>query len=196
MPFMMWMLLSFARAYREHPWWMRVPQFGFLGAPPRPSSSRFAAVATLIALVAIPLYMGGHFLRRLHSDEMKVYIDTNVQGYDPAKLIAAGESCGKGDAAGYCTHPAAGLYHLVPPGEPGKGGYINNAYHIGAHDRRVPRSVTFFPILQPAVLWALSALCVWLSGLLIWRLARTERRLIDTPAPIHMPTPLRPAHLQ
>jgi hypothetical protein len=34
---------------------MRVPQFGFFGAPARPSSSRFAAVATLIVLVAMPL---------------------------------------------------------------------------------------------------------------------------------------------
>jgi hypothetical protein len=164
MTFLLWMLLSFARAYREHPWWMRVPQFGFLGAPARPSSSRFAAIATVVVLVAMPLYMNGHFLRRLHSDEMKVYIDTNVHGYDPAKLMAAGETCGKGDAAGYCTHQGAGLYHLVPPGAPGKGGYFDNAYQIGAHDRRVPRSVTFFPIIQPAVLWALTALCVWLSA--------------------------------
>ena len=167
MPFLLWMLLSFARAYREHPWSTRVTQFCFMGAPAQPSSSRFAAVVTLVALVAIPLYMNGHFLRRLHSPEMKVYIDTNVHGYDPAKLMAAGESCGKGDAAGYCTHQCAGLYHLVPPGEPGKGGYFDNAYQIGAHDRRVPRSVTFFPIIQPAVIWALTALCVWLSALLV-----------------------------
>jgi hypothetical protein len=191
LPPLLWMLHSFERAYREHPWWTRVPQFGFLGAPARPSSSRFAAVATLLALVAIPLYMNAHFLRRLHSDEMKVYIDTNVFGYDPAKLKAAGESCGEGDSAGYCTHKGAGLYHLVPPAEPGKGGYFDNAYQIGAHDRRVPRSVTFFPIIQPVILWALTALSVWLSVLLLWCLARTERRVIDTPAPNRLQTHLQ-----
>jgi hypothetical protein len=67
-----------------------------------------------------------HFLRRLHSNEMKVYIEARAHGYDPEKLMAAGESCGKDRAAGYCTHPLAGLYSLVPPGAPGKGGYIEN----------------------------------------------------------------------
>lgn len=194
MPFLLWMLLSFARAYREHPWWMRVPQFGFLGTPARPSSSRFAAVATLVVFVAMPLYMNGHFLRRLHDHDTKVYIETKAQGYDPAKLKEAGESCGGEGAAGYCTHPCAGLYRLVPPGQPGKGEYINNAYHIGSYEKargRYPRTVTFFPILQPVILWALSALCFWLSALLARRLARTERRVIDAPAPVRMP-----AHLQ
>jgi len=183
MPFLLWMLLSFARAYREHPWWMRVPQFGFFGAPPRPSSSRFAAVSTLIVLVAIPLYMDGHFLRRLHSNEMKVYIEARAHGYDPEKLMAAGESCGTDREAGYCTHPLAGLYSLVPPGAPGKRGYFDNYYHIGGLDRSVPESVTFFPIVQPIVLWMLSALCVGLSALLVWRVTRPERRLVDAPAP-------------
>jgi hypothetical protein len=179
MPFLLWMMLSFARAYSQHPWWTRAPQFGFLGSPARPSSSKFAAVVTLVLLVAMPLYMNGHFLRRLHSGETKVYIDTEVHGYDPTVLMAAGETCGKDRAAGYCTNPRAGLYHVVPPGAPGKGGYFDNAYQIGAHDRVVPRSVTFFPIAQPLAIWGLTALCLWLSGLLIWRVARTERRVID-----------------
>lgn len=187
MPFLLWMMLSFARAYREHPWWMRVPQFGFLGAPARPSSSRFSAVATLVVLVAMPLYMNGHFLRRLHSDETKVYINAKPHGYDPVKLMAAGEICGKDGAAGYCTHPRAGLYCLVPPGAPGKGGfidgYIDNAYHIGAHDRRVPWSVTFFPVVQPLGIWLLTAFSAWFSALLVWRVARRERRVVDAPAP-------------
>ena len=194
MPFLLWMLLSFATAYKEHPWWMRVPQFGFLGAPARPSSSRFAAVATLVILVAMPLYMNGHFLRRLHSDEMKVYIDAEAHGYNPATLMAAGETCGRDRAAGYCTHPCAGLYRLVPPGAPGKGGYFDNAYHIGAHDRVVPRSVTFFPIAQPLLIWALTALSAWLSALLIWRVTRTERRVIDAPTPLYSSTRQNDAH--
>jgi hypothetical protein len=181
MPFLLWNLLSFARAYQEHPWWMRVPQFGFFGSPARPSSSRFAAISTLIVLVGIPIYMNGHFLRRLHSNEMKVYIEARAHGYDPEKLMAAGESCGKDRAKGYCTHPFAALYHLVPPGLPGRGGYFENSYHIGGLDRSVPASVTFFPILQPIALWALTALCVWLSAQLVWRVARPERRLIDAP---------------
>jgi hypothetical protein len=98
--------------------------------------------------------------------------------------MAAGESCGKDRAAGYCTHPCAGLYSLVPPGAPGKGGYIENYYQIGGLDRSVPGSVTFFPIAQPIALWMLTALCVWLSALLVWRVARPERRLINAPAPV------------
>jgi hypothetical protein len=184
MPFLLCRLLSFAHAFREHPWWMRVPQFGFLGTPARPSSSRVAAVTTLIILVAMPLYMNGHFLRRLHSNEMKVYIDARAHGYHPEKLMAAGESCGKDRTAGYCTHPLAGLYSLVPPGKPGKGGYIENYYQIGGLDRRFPASVTFFPIAQPIALWMLTALCVWLSALLAWRVGRPERRLINAPPPV------------
>jgi hypothetical protein len=184
LPLLLFRLLSFARAYREHPWWMRVPQFGYFGAPARPSSSRFAAVATLVFLVAFPLYLNGHFLRRLHGNEMKVYIDAKAFGYDPEKLVAAGQSCGPGLAAGYCTHPDAGLYSLVAPSVPGKGGYLDNYYQIGGLDRQTPRSVTFFPIAQPVVLWLLTALCAGLSLLLVRRLARPERRLVGAPAPV------------
>jgi hypothetical protein len=184
MPFLLWMLLAFAQAYCEHPWWMRIPQFGFLGAPARPSASRFATLATLVVLVAAPLYMNGHFLRRLHSNEMKVYIEAKAHGYDPEKLVAAGESCGKDRAAGYCTYHLAGLYSLVPPGMPGKGGYWENYYQIGGLDRSVPGSVTFFPIWQPLLLWVLTALCFFFSALLVWRVARPERRLMEAPAPV------------
>ena len=182
MPFLLWRMLSFARAYREHPWWMRVPQFGFLGAPARPSASRFAAMATLVVLVGMPLYMNGHFLRRLHSNEMKVYITAEAQGYDPIKLAAAGESCGH-PTTRYCTHPQAGLYSTVAPGAPGKGGYVENYYQIGDLDRSPPGSSTFWPFWQPVFLWIMSALCFWLSALLLWRVFRRERRLVNVPAP-------------
>lgn len=183
MPFLLWMLLSFAEAYREHPWWMRLPQFGYLGAPARPTSGRFAAVATLILLVAGPLYLSGHFMRRLHGNEMKVYIDAKAFGYEPARLVAAGESCGPDRSAGYCTHPSAGLYTLVPPESAGKGGYVDNYYQIGGLDRHVPGSVTFYPIAQPVLLWLLTALCFCLSALLVRRISRPARRLIVAPAP-------------
>ncbi|MDA9406503.1 MULTISPECIES: trypsin-like peptidase domain-containing protein [unclassified Bradyrhizobium] len=183
MPFLLRMLLSFAKAYREHPWWMRIPQFGYLGDPARPAASRFAAIATLVLLVAGPLYLSGHFMRRLHSNEMKVYIDAKAFGYDPSKLVAAGQSCGPGLSAGYCTHPCATLYSLVPPAEPGKSGYVNNYYQIGGLDRHVPESVTFYPIVQPIALWVLTAACFILSALLVWRVAKPARRLLDAPAP-------------
>lgn len=183
MPLLLSMFLSFAKAYREHPWWMRVPQLGFLGAPARPAATRFAAFVTLLLLVAGPLYVSGHFMRRLHSNEMKVYIDANAFGYEPAQLRAAGESCGADRSGGYCTHPDAGLYSLVPPAVAGKGGYVDNYYQIGGLDRRVPESVTFFPILQPLLLWGLTALCFLLSALLCARIWKPARRLIDVPAP-------------
>ena len=183
MPVLLWKMLTFAIAFREHPWWMRVPQFGFFGSPPRPSASRTAAAATLVVLVAMPLYMGGHFLRRLHGNEMKVYIDAKAQGYAPERLVAAGESCGTERREGYCTHERAGLYSLVPPGAPGKGGYFDSYYLIGGLDRQVPRAVTFYPVLQPFVLWGLAVLCVGLSGMLVARIGRRAKRLHDVPAP-------------
>lgn len=91
-------------------------------------------------------------MRRLHSNEMKVYIDAKAFGYEPEKLVAAGESCGPDRSAGYCTHPRAGLYSLVPSEIAGKGGYVDNYYQIGGLDRHVPESVTFYPIVQPIVL--------------------------------------------
>lgn len=184
MPLLLCMFLLFAKAYREHPWWMRVPQFGFMGTPARPASSKVAAVATLVLLVAGPLYLNGHFMRRLHSRaEMKVYIDAEAFGYDPKTLVASGQSCGPGRSAGYCTHPDAGLYSIVPPGAPGKGGYVNNYYQIGGLDRQIPESVTFYPIAQPTMLWLLTALCFFLSAFLVRLLAKPARRLIDAPAP-------------
>lgn len=190
LPVLLTMLLRFARSFREHLWWMRVPQFGFLGAPARPATSRLAAALTLVVLVAMPLYMHGHFLRRLHDPDTRVYINADIFGFKPEAL----RECGPGPGGGYCVHPEAGRYRLAEPVSGAPGGYVDNAYHIGAHDRAktrdVPGSVTFFPILQPVVLIGLFALSLFLAARLLWRIVRRARRTIDADAPAD-PKPLK-----
>lgn len=183
LPILLVMLLRFAVAFREHPWWMRVPQFGFLGAPARPAASRTAAILTLVTLVAIPLYMEGHFLRRLYDPDTKVYINADLFGWKTETL----RDCGPGKDGGYCAHDEASLYGLVKPAPGAAGGYWDNAYHIGNHDRAptpdIPTTVTFFPILQPGFLLGLAAAAVLLAGRLLWRLRRAAQRTLNTSAP-------------
>ena len=170
LPANFYMLMRFARAFRHHPWWMRLPQYGHLSDPPRPAGSPTAAVLTLFLFVAVPLYLQGHFLDTVRT-RGKIYIYTGDSfGYSEEELVAAGQRCGR-DTVRLCTHPDAGLFSLVPAkptaeGTPRPRAYFDNAYHIGDLDLKPPYTKTFFPILEPAVVLAGTVLGLLCAGAL------------------------------
>jgi len=177
--------LRFAGTFRQHPWWQRLPSFGRLQPPAAPTSRRLTAALTIAALVILPLAAEGHFIRRFH-DEGKVYVQTGKFGLDGAKLKAAGHECDL-CTVHWCEHPApeGGRYALVSAANGAAGGYWNNAYHYGRRvtDCNAPNarqgSATYFPILQPLVVMALTLFSAVLAAIALWRIFRpaTNMRL-------------------
>lgn len=164
MPIALLMCLRFARGFKEHPWWMRLPAFGLGAGPAKPTASRITCLTTLCVFVFVPIYLQSHFIRRFNSQGY-VYIYPADFGFTVAALSAEGQFCDVRSVE-RCTHPCAGRYSLVTPGNGAKGGYVDNAYHYGDLKAEKPNSVTFFPILQPLAIYALSAWSLVLAVLL------------------------------
>lgn len=175
MPIAFAMLLRFSRGYREHPYWMRLPQFGRFRAPARPTRSRLATFLTLAVFVVVPLYIQGHFLRGFHN-KGAVYIYPGPFGTSSTELKAMGSPCFE-PSVHYCEHPEAGRYSVVTPKPGSPGGYIDNAYHYGDLSLTRPNSVTFFPIAQPLLIWALYLASIAMAGYLAFQVFRRPSRL-------------------
>nr|WP_295463865.1 serine protease [Mesorhizobium sp.] len=180
MPPLLYLLWRFARSFREHEWWQRLPSFGHIGSPLRPTARSVTAGVTLVVLVLAPLYMLGHFLKEFHTSG-KVYIDTGAFGFNADALAASGQDCDLCSVR-YCTVDGVWLYNFASPQKSQAGAYWNNAYHYGDRSK-VPcgaagsrsGSVTFFPLLQPIVLWLLTAVCVVLASKLLLRVFLSPR---------------------
>jgi len=180
MPPLLYLLWRFARSFREHEWWQRLPSFGHIKSPLRPTARSITAGVTLVVMVVAPLYMLGHFVKEFHTSG-KVYIDTGAFGFDADALAASGQDCDLCSVR-YCTVGGLRLYNFASPQNGQTGAYWNNAYHYGDRSK-VPcdavgarsGSVTFFPLLQPIVLWLLAAACVVLTGTLLLRVFLSPR---------------------
>lgn len=174
MPIAFAMLLRFASSYSEHPWWMRLPRFGWFAQVPRPAASRMAAALTLAFFVAAPLYIQAHFVH-MFNKKGDVYIYPEPFGYSSEELEKTGNRC-YCPSVHYCTHRDARFFSLVTPKPGYPGGYIDNAYHYGDRGLKPPNSVTFFPILQPLMIYGLSLASLIMAIVLIKRLLRPSSR--------------------
>jgi hypothetical protein len=184
MPISFAMLLRFASSYQEHPWWMRLPRFGRLQAPPKPTTSRVATILTLVLLVGMPLYIQGHFLKAFHTNGA-VYIYPKDFGFSSIELEADGFRCFENGMT-LCEvprsppHCEAGRYSLVKPKPGSDGRYLDNAYHYGnlsSKHGQQGNSVTFFPVVQPAIILALYLASVAMAALLAFWVFRRPSRL-------------------
>jgi hypothetical protein len=174
MPIAFMMLLRFSAGYSEHPWWKRLPQFGRFDFPARPTASRTAAILTLAFFVFVPLYIQGHFLRSLHG-KGEVYIYPEQFGFSADELEAQGQHCYR-PSVHYCTHREAGPFSIVTPKSGYAGGYFENAYQYGDRALGPTYSATFFPILQPLLIWGLYLASIAMAGLLAARVFSTPSR--------------------
>ena len=174
MPIAFAMLLRFSAGYSEHPYWMRLPSFGRFRRPPLPTASRLATFLTLALFVIVPLYVQAHFLNGFHF-RGHVYIYPSSFGFTSDELVKQGFQCHT-PSVHYCRHPDVGVFSIVSPKDDLSGGYLDNAYHYGDRSLSNPASVTFFPIVQPLVIWALYLLSLVMAGILINRVFRRPSR--------------------
>jgi len=172
-PFLLWSLAIFAKSFRMHEWFARVPSFGAL-ARPTPSSSSLTATASLFLLVALPLTAQLHFIQQFNdSGRGSVYVYPGSFGYQTGELVAKGERCATDRSLHLCTMQDAGRLARATPKPGSEAGYWVNAYHFGNVDEGDGGTVTFFPILQPVVIYLLTILSIVLG---VWALVRILQR--------------------
>ncbi len=174
MPVLMAMLLSFATSFSQQKWWRRIPSFGRFSVQPAGCSGRPTALLSIAALVVLPFMAQVHFIKRFHK-EGHVYIYPEPFGFASTELTNLGYYCDT-SSVHLCVHPQAGRYSLVRAKEGSTGAYWDNAYHYG--DRVVGRnggSVTYYPILQPIIVYFLSGAAVVLACLAMFRIFRSAR---------------------
>jgi hypothetical protein len=160
-PGVAWLLYRYSSDFSLSHWSRRIPPFPFCRESWRPGR-RVAMSATVIALfVILPVYAQGHFLRKFHG-QGEVF--AHVATFDATHWSGIERDCvvkGK-----FCRHPQAGRYSLMP-GAGSFASHFDYAYVYGEHRTDATReALTFFPVVQPLVLLALSA--TWLALLLRW----------------------------
>jgi uncharacterized membrane protein YbaN (DUF454 family) len=168
-PFLLWMLIAFAKSFRLHDWIARVPSFGAVRAQPTSSSTGRTAGISLAAFIILPLAAQIHFINQFHH-KGQVYIYPNSFGYESTDPIFIGEHCDR-TSVHLCTKKDAGIYSLAEPRPGTKASYWENAYHYG-HRIGGKGTVTFFPILQPVIILILTAFSVILGAIALFLVFR------------------------
>ena len=171
------MLIRFAKSFRSHDWMVRVPLFGAFRLRPASSSTRPTAVLSLAAFIILPLVAQIHFIQQFNSQGL-VYVYPSSFGYEFDDPVFQKETCYK-KSIHLCTKKEAGLYSLASarPGTPA--GFWDNAYHYGNRDEGEGSTVTFFPILQPAIIYLLTCLSALLGSIALYFVFRpTPERVL------------------
>ena len=170
-PALFGLLLLHATSFRLHDWWQRVPAFRDRGPAAAARNTSTTAALSLFFFLAWPLYGQGHFIRQFHDHEGVVAIYPGDFGFNVEGLRAKGETCSV-ESKPVCTHWQAGRYSLVEPIGGSEGGFWNNSYHYG--DEHLEKTQTFFPILQPLVIYVMSGIAVLLDGLGVAAIAKPQ----------------------
>jgi hypothetical protein len=169
-PFVLMMLIAFAKSFRLHNWIKRVPSFGGVRMRPISSSTGITAAASIAAFVILPLIAQVHFIRQFN-DQGFVYIYPDSFGYKSSDPEFKTERCYT-RSIHLCTKSEAGRYSLANPKPGVTAGYWDNAYHYGDLDQGDGGTVTFFPILQPVIIYLLTVLSVVLSASALFHVFR------------------------
>ncbi|WP_192180310.1 trypsin-like peptidase domain-containing protein [Mesorhizobium amorphae] len=161
-PILFYMLLTFARSRNLHPWWQRVPSFGAMGRLPVGSSTRRTATLTLAMLVLLPILAQGHFLKKF-GNEGEVYFYKSDFPHIQSTPVECTTT--RNRTMPVCLHKG-GRMRLATDPDGSWGPLFDNNYHYGNllssdNDRA---SVTFFPILQPVAVYALTALALYFAA--------------------------------
>lgn len=149
---LMLQLFRFSTAFRRHKWWQKVPAFGRLSLVPQPSSRPLSAVASIAFFVVLPFAAQAHFIWHFADGDGRVIVK-------PAEFICSakefeerGMTC---DELGeFCSFRPMDV--LLVKACKGDAPYWNTAYRFGDSPAR-GHWVTYYPILQPLVIYLFTA---------------------------------------
>jgi hypothetical protein len=159
------MLYWYARSFHLHKWFARIPRLGLARRIADGSAGKAGGVFTLCVMLLL-FGLQIHFVRRFNV-EGHVYIYPTAFGYKADEFRAMPDTqCSPDPDQPLCTRSVFSRYALVqtkPGTSPGYwASYWNNAYQYGDWESERDRkdgggTVTFFPILQPIVIIAFTA---------------------------------------
>jgi hypothetical protein len=156
-----WLLWQYSRDFSLSHWSRRIPPFPLCRESWRPGR-RVAMSTTVVALfVVLPLYAQGHFLLKFHGQgqvfaHVSTFGEAAWKGVEPDCVI-------EGD---FCRHPQAGRYAFMT-GAKSIASHFDHAYVYGERRKdSTEEALTYFPVVQPLVVLALTAL--WVVLLVLW----------------------------
>jgi hypothetical protein len=160
-PGVAWLLWHYSRDFSLSHWSRRIPPFPVCRESWRPGRRVAMSTTVIVLFIVLPLYAQVHFLLKFHGQGN---VFANVSTFGKADWASVEPDCViKGD---FCRHPQAGRYAFMT-GAKSFASHFNYAYVYG--ERRQDSTIealTYFPVVQPIVVLALSAL--WLALLSRW----------------------------
>jgi hypothetical protein len=150
-PMMGWIWYIYSKEFDK------IPLFANIKIKSGSLAEKILSIFTIVIIIILPVYLQSHFIVEFNT-RGHVYIYPMQFGYTPEELDKNGGGCIYRNIP-LCVHPQAGRYSLVPPRAPATGGYWDNAYQYGGPSG----TATFFPILQPFVIFGLTLLALYFN---------------------------------
>ncbi|MCR9134561.1 MAG: serine protease [Alphaproteobacteria bacterium] len=164
-PYVMWHALRHARSFALRKWWQRVPVAFGGNTAGMLDNTRLGAAMVVLFLLLLPAYAQGAFVDKVFFERRLVFI--NIERFDSITRDDV-IRCDKNDDK-WCLHEDVGPWSFVPESP-----YFNHAYQIAGtctFDDDCTM-VTYFPGLQPAILFGSTLLSFAWFLLFIYALFR------------------------
>ena len=161
-PFVMWYAYQHARSFARRNWWQRVPALLGGAQAAMLDHTKFTALMVILFLLFLPIYAQGAFLKKLFYNERPVFV--NVARFNHLK-VCLDEKVEQKPAAceaittcqihqpSWCRHQDVSAWSFLPTRP-----YFDHAYQIAGTCKTEANDdcklQTFFPLLQPAILFA------------------------------------------
>lgn len=146
-PYVMWHALHHARSFALRKWWMRVPAFTIGHRADMLDNTPWGAGAVVLFLLALPAIGQTSMMRKTFFDDHRIYTNVNKLKVKDTPEI---RDCNPYDLK-WCIHENVGTWAFLF-----RTPYFDDAYRYGDRcvDTTSCKLVTYFPTLQPLVLFA------------------------------------------
>ncbi len=171
------LLWFYARDFPHSHWSRRVPPMPYLRVEQAPGPRYVMALLVAVLFVGLPLWNQGHLVKTFLKNG-EVYAHVRTFGPEAWGTIDP-KTCIRNQS--FCPHPG-GRWRLMSPAPGYEGGYFDDAYRYGQQRDGVSRvAVTFFPVLQPLAVLAVSAAALLICLAWAWQVVQPPklwRRLV------------------
>lgn len=164
-PYVTWHALQHGRSFALRTWWRRVPTLLAGQTAAMLDNTRVGALMTSLFLLLLPAYAQGVFLDKLFFEERRIVVD--VDRFDD---LSTEDCLWKVPAdPNWCTVDGVGVWSYRTNGP-----YFDHAYQIvgSCKEEGGCEMVTFFPFLQPAILFGATSVAYVLFLMYVFALLR------------------------